>query len=48
VFCVWRITTGPTKRVLVAVGFAALLVAFAMHVAGLDLLRPIGYTTYVY
>ncbi len=48
VLCVWRLTERAPERVLVIYGFATLLFAFAMHVAGLHLIRPIGYTTYVY
>lgn len=48
VLCVWRLTDRTPERVLVTYGLATLLFAFAMHVAGLHLLRPIGYTTYLY
>ena len=48
VVCVWRLTEGTSERMLVSAGLMTLLFAFAMHVAGLHLLKPIGYTTYVY
>lgn len=48
VVCVWRLTKETPERGLVRAGLPVLLFAFAMHVAGLRVLRPIGYTTYVY
>lgn len=48
VVCVWRLTVGSKERALVMWSLVTLVFAFAMHVAGLHLLRPIGYTTYVY
>lgn len=45
---VWRLTAGKRERTLVVFGLTTLLLAFAMHVAGLHLLRPLGYTNYVY
>ena len=48
VVCVWRLTAGTEERVLVRWSLVTLVFAFAMHVAGLHLLRPIGYMTYVY
>jgi hypothetical protein len=48
VVCVWRLSGGTRERVIVIWGFVTLIVAFGMHVAGLHLLRPIGYTTYIY
>jgi hypothetical protein len=48
VLCVWRLTTGTREGLLATWGFVTLVVAFGMHVAGLHLLRPIGYTDYLY
>lgn len=48
VVCVQRLTAGTPEGVLAGYGFATLLLAFTMHVAGLHLLRPLGYTNYVY
>lgn len=48
VVCVWRLTAATHERTLIVYALITLLLAFAMHVAGLHLLRPIGYTTYVY
>ena len=48
VVCVWRLTAGTEDRAPVMWSLVTLVFAFAMHVAGLHLLRPIGYTTYVY
>lgn len=48
VVCVWRLAAGTRERALVACGLTTLLLAFAMHVAGLHLLRPLGYNNYVY
>jgi hypothetical protein len=48
VACVLRLTAGTGERAIVLLGLPTLIFAFAMHVAGLHLLRPIGYTTYVY
>jgi hypothetical protein len=48
VVCVWRLTAGTKERAPVMWSLVTLVFAFAMHVAGLHLLRPIGYTTYVY
>lgn len=48
VVCVWRLTAETHERALVRWGLGTLVFAFGMHVAGLHLLRPIGYTTYVY
>lgn len=48
VVCVWRLTHRTTQRGLVTAGLTVLLLAFAMHAAGLHILRPIGYTTYIY
>jgi hypothetical protein len=48
VVCVYRLTARTRESTLVVSALTTLLVAFAMHVAGLHLLRPIGYTTYVY
>jgi hypothetical protein len=48
VLCVWRLTEGTEEHGPVKWCLVTLVFAFAMHVAGLHLLRPIGYTTYVY
>ncbi len=48
VVCVWRLASDTPERALVVWGLATLLIAFAMHVAGLHLLRPLGYTNHVY
>jgi len=48
VVCVWRLTAGTPERTVVVCALTTLLLAFAMHVAGLHLLRPMGYTNYVY
>jgi hypothetical protein len=48
VVCVYRLTARTRESALVVSALTTLLVAFVMHVAGLHLLRPIGYTTYVY
>jgi len=48
VVAVWRLTAGTPQRGLAVWGIATLLVSFAMHVAGLHLLRPIGYFTWLY
>jgi hypothetical protein len=48
VVCVWRLTARTEERAPVMWSLVTLVFAFAMHVAGLHLLRPIGYTTYVY
>jgi hypothetical protein len=48
VVCVYRLTARTPESALIVSALTTLLVAFAMHVAGLHLLRPIGYTTYVY
>jgi hypothetical protein len=48
VVCVWRLTAGTSERALVRWALATLVFAFAMHVVGLHLLRPIGYTKYIY
>ncbi|MBV9802229.1 MAG: hypothetical protein JO130_03530 [Solirubrobacterales bacterium] len=48
VLCVRRLTDRTPERMLVTYGLTTLFFAFAMHVAGLHLIRPIGYTTYVY
>ena len=48
VVCIWRLTAATPERTLVVCALTTLLLAFAMHVAGLHLLRPIGYTNYVY
>lgn len=48
VLCVWRLTEQTPDRMLVIRGLTTLLFSFAMHVAGLHLLRQVGYTTYLY
>jgi len=48
VAAVWRLSAGTAERRLAVWGIATLLVSFAMHVAGLHLLRPIGYFTWLY
>jgi hypothetical protein len=48
VVCVWRLTAETEERAPVVWSLVTLVFAFAMHVAGLHLLRPIGYPTYVY
>ncbi|MGH2884626.1 MAG: hypothetical protein ACRDPA_18325 [Solirubrobacteraceae bacterium] len=48
VVCVWRLTAGTEERAPVMWSLVTLVFAFAMHVAGLHLLRPIGYATYLY
>lgn len=48
VVAVWRLSAGTPERRLAVWGIATLLVSFAMHVAGLHLLRPIGYFTWLY
>lgn len=48
VVCVWRLTAKGRERVMVLFGLGTLLLAFAMHVAGLHTLRPLGYMNYTY
>lgn len=48
VVAAWRLTAGTIERRVAVWGMATLLVSFAMHVAGLHLLRPIGYFTWLY
>ena len=48
VVCVLKLTAGTRDRVVMLWALATLLFAFGMHVVGLHLLRPIGYTTYLY
>jgi len=48
VVCVWRLTDGSEERPLVRWCLVTLVFAFTMHVAGLHLLRPVGYMTYLY
>ena len=48
VACLWLLTAGRPERVIVSCGVVVLFVSFAMHVAGLHLLRPLGYTNWLY
>lgn len=48
VVCVFRLTSGTRDRIVMSWALPILIFAFGMHVVGLRLLRPIGYTTYLY
>lgn len=46
--CLWRLAVRGGEGSAVAGGLTTLAVAFGMHVAGLHLLRPLGYTNWIY
>ena len=46
--CVWLLADSSVEQATAAIGLAALLVSFGMHVVGLTILRPIGYMSWPY
>jgi hypothetical protein len=48
VICVWCLAADTDERVVLGWGLTMLFVSFGMHVAGLHVLRPLGYFNWIY